>query len=276
MMKRKDYMHLIKTALEEDLHTQGDVTSQSIFSLEENSFRLISKDSGILCGREIFEAVFKEVDPEVMLKFNFADGDILAHKDEIAIISGKVSSMLIAERTALNFLSHLSGIATKTSAFVAASSGKTEILDTRKTLPGYRVLHKYAVKCGGGTNHRMGLFDLVMIKDNHADAAGGISKAVAAVRAKHGAKYGIEVETRNLDEVQEALDNKVDIIMLDNMDNQLTSQAVQLIDGKAKVEASGNMTLERIPGVAETGVDFISIGELTHTVRAFDFSLRKN
>lgn len=220
--------------------------------------------------------MFKEVDPEVTLKFKFKDGDKLKPKDEIAVISGKVSSMLIAERTALNFLSHLSGIATKTSAFVAASSGKTEILDTRKTLPGYRVLHKYAVKCGGGTNHRMGLFDLVMIKDNHADAAGGITKAVAAVRAKHGSKYRIEVETRNLDEVQEALYNKVDIIMLDNMDNELTSKAVKLIDGKAKVEASGNMTLERIPGVAKTGVDFISIGELTHTIKAFDFSLRKN
>lgn len=275
-MKRKDYIHLIKAALEEDLHAAGDVTSQSIFSLEENSFRLISKDSGILCGKEIFEAVFQEVDPEVKVDFKFKDGDKLKPKDEIAIVSGKVSSMLIAERTALNFLSHLSGIATKTAAFVAASNGKTEILDTRKTLPGYRVMHKYAVKCGGGTNHRMGLFDLVMIKDNHADAAGGITKAVAAVRAKHGEKYRIEVETRNLEEVQEALDNKVDIIMLDNMDNQLTSQAVQLIAGRAKVEASGNMSLERIPGVAETGVDFISIGELTHTVKAFDFSLRKN
>lgn len=275
-MKRKDYIHLIKAALEEDLHATGDVTSQSIFSLEENSFRLISKDSGILCGKEIFEAVFQEVDPEVKVDFKFKDGDKLKPKDEIAIVSGKVSSMLIAERTALNFLSHLSGIATKTAAFVAASNGKTEILDTRKTLPGYRVMHKYAVKCGGGTNHRMGLFDLVMIKDNHADAAGGITKAVAAVRAKHGEKYRIEVETRNLEEVQEALDNKVDIIMLDNMDNQLTSQAVQLIAGRAKVEASGNMSLERIPGVAETGVDFISIGELTHTVKAFDFSLRKN
>ena len=275
-MERRDYINLIKAALEEDLHNVGDVTSQSIFSLEENSFRLISKDSGILCGREIFEAVFKEVDPEVKLDFKFKDGDKLKPKDEIAVVSGKVSSMLIAERTALNFLSHLSGIATKTSTFVAASNGKTEILDTRKTLPGYRVLHKYAVKCGGGTNHRMGLFDLVMIKDNHADAAGGVSNAVAAVRARHGSKYGIEVETRNLEEIQEALDNRVDIIMLDNMNNELTREAVKLIAGRAKVEASGNMTLERIPGVADTGVDFISIGELTHTIKAFDFSLRKN
>ena len=275
-MERSDYIHLIEAALKEDLHDVGDVTSQSIFNSEENSFRLISKDSGILCGREIFEAVFKEVDPEISIEFKFSDGDMLKPKDEIAVVSGKVSSMLIAERTALNFLSHLSGIATKTAKFVAASNGKTEILDTRKTLPGYRVLHKYAVKCGGGTNHRMGLFDLVMIKDNHADAAGGISNAVAAVRAKHGDKYRIEVETRNLTEVQEALNNQVDIIMLDNMDNELTREAVELINGRAKVEASGNMTLERIPGVAETGVDFISIGELTHTIKVFDFSLRQN
>lgn len=267
---------LIRLAFEEDLLDVGDVTSLAIFSDEESTYKLYAKDNGILCGIDIFKDVFHYLDSQVNFKFYFSDGNFISHGDLIAEISGKVLSMLQAERVGLNFLSNLSAIATKTAKFVEKADGKCEILDTRKTLPGYRFLQKYAVKCGGGNNHRMGLHDLVMIKDNHHDAVGGISEAVKRVRDRWQNRFKIEVETRNLTEVQEALNCQVDIIMLDNMSNDLMRECVELIAGKAKVEASGNMNLARIKGVAETGVDYISIGELTHTIKAFDFSLRKS
>ena len=183
--------------------------------------------------------------------------------------------MLTGERLALNFLQRISGIASETAKYVeAVKETKTLILDTRKTVPGLRLLDKYAVKAGGGTNHRMGLFDMVMIKDNHISAAGGITNAVKAIRPAISPEIKIEVETTNLDEVKEALDAKADIIMLDNMDNETMKKAVRLIDGKAKVEASGNMNLERVKEVAATGVDYISIGALTHSVNALDISMK--
>jgi len=266
---------LIEMALAEDLGADGDITAEAIFKDEVYSFSLVSKDEGILCGIEIFKMVMAGVDKNIKIKTFFSDGDSIKQGDIVASVSGPAVSILKGERTALNFISHLSAIATKTSLFVNEADGKTAILDTRKTLPGYRGLHKYAVRCGGGTNHRIGLYDMVMIKDNHADAAGGIKSAVDRVRAKWGDKFKIEVEARNLNEVKEALDCAADIIMLDNMTDKEMTEAVKFIAGRAKTEASGNMNFERIKSAASTGVDSISFGELTHTVKAFDFSLKE-
>lgn len=266
---------IIKEALREDLQDIGDVTSSAIFSDEFDNFFLQSKSAGILGGISIFKKVFHTLDPQIKIDLIFYDGDKIEEKDIIATISGKVHLILKAERIALNLLSHLSGIASKTAEFVYETGGRSTILDTRKTLPIYRELQKYAVRCGGGANHRMGLYDMVMIKDNHSDAAGGISEAIKKVRQKWDDKFQIEVETRNLEEVKIALDNGADRIMLDNMSNQEIRKAVKLIKGKTEVEVSGNMTLDRIASVAKIGVDFISVGELTHTVKNFDFSLKR-
>ncbi len=266
---------LIEMAFREDLLDAGDVTSEAIFGDEIYSYKLVAKESGILCGIEIFKEVMKKIDKRVEVKEHFSDRSRINRGDIIAEVSGPVVSILKGERTALNFLSHLSAIATKTSLFVNESGGRVKILDTRKTIPGYRELQKYAVRCGGGENHRMGLHDMVMIKDNHADAAGGISAAVRRVREKWGERFRVEVEARNLGEVKEALSTGADRIMLDNMSNEDMKKAVEYIAGRAETEASGNMSLERIRGVAETGVDYISFGELTNSVKAFDFSLKE-
>jgi len=266
---------LIEMALNEDLLNTGDVTSEAIFSDETYSYKLVAKESGILCGIDIFIEVMHRIDKRIQINNNFSDRDIITKGDIIADVSGPVVSILKGERTALNFLSHLSAIATKTGLFVKEAGGKVKILDTRKTLPGYRELQKYAVNCGGGENHRMGLHDMVMIKDNHSDAAGGIANAVSRVRKKWGTRYRVEVEARNMDEVKEALTAGADRIMLDNMSNDEMQKAVEYIAGRAETEASGNMTLERIKSAAETGVDYISFGELTNSVKAFDFSLKE-
>ncbi len=266
---------ILLTALEEDFADLGDVTGEVIFSNEIDQFVLLSKQNGTLCGLKEFRQIFDEIDTTIQIKCFFNDGDKIQSGDIIAEINGKVASILKAERTALNILAHLSGIASRTAEFVKAANGKSIILDTRKTLPGLRELQKYAVRCGGGQNHRLGLYDMVMIKDNHIDAVGGIKKAVEKIRHKWNDKFKIEVETRHLQEVTEALECSVDRIMLDNMDLKTMQKAVELITGKCETEASGNMTLDRISQVAATGVDFISVGELTHSVKAFDFSLKK-
>jgi len=266
---------LLQIAFQEDLAEQCDVTGEAIFTDEIDQFVLISRANGVLCGFDEFSAVFYALDPKIRIVDFFQDSDQIKNGDEIAIITGKVSAVLKAERTALNILAHLSGIASRTAEFVKAANGKAQILDTRKTLPGLRKLQKYAVRCGGGQNHRLGLYDMVMIKDNHIDTAGGIKKAVEKVRHKWKDRFKIEVETRNLQEVQEVLECSVDRIMLDNMDLKTMQKAVDLIAGKCETEASGNMTLDRISQVAATGVNFISVGELTHSVKAFDFSLKK-
>lgn len=266
---------LIEMAFREDLLDKGDITSEAIFSDEIYSYKLVAKESGILCGIDIFKEVMKKVDKQVEVKEHFSDRSRIKSGDIIADVSGPVVSILKGERTALNFLSHLSAIATKTALFVNESGGRVKILDTRKTIPGYRELQKYAVRCGGGENHRMGLHDMVMIKDNHADAAGGITNAVRRVREKWGERFRVEVEARNPEEVEEALSAGADRIMLDNMSNDEMKKAVEYIAGRAETEASGNMSLERIRGVAETGVDYISFGELTNSVKAFDFSLKE-
>ncbi len=268
------YDELIKKAFAEDFNKLGDVTSSAIFGEEKDKFILFSKQNGILAGREIFCRTFQLLDENSEIDFLKQDGAAIQKNERIASIYGKIQSILEAERTALNFLSHLSGIATQTNLFVKNTAGTTKILDTRKTLPGLRELQKYAVICGGGNNHRMGLFDLVMIKDNHIDAAGGIEAAVKKVRNKWENKFKIEVEVRNLEEVKIALQLKVDRIMLDNMSLEKMQKAVHLIGGRVEVEASGNMSLDRIQEVSQTGVDFISVGSLTHSVKAFDFSLR--
>ena len=267
---------LIRMALSEDLGVEGDVTSRAIFTDEQDTFILFAKENGVLCGSEVFQEVCRQVDPDISVDFLYADGDMIVSGDQIAKLSGKVLSILTAERTAINFLSFLSGIASKAKKYadMALASGVI-ILDTRKTLPGYRELSKYAVSCGGAANHRQGLYDMVLIKDNHIDAAGGITEAVNRVRNLWENTYKIEVETRTLDEVQEALDCNVDRIMLDNMSNDLMGKAVAMVQGATETEASGNMTFQRIDGVGKTGVDFISVGDITHSVQAFDFSLKQ-
>lgn len=275
MEKYTNLNSLIKMALTEDIHDSCDITSEAIFKDEISSYKLIAKDRGILCGIDIFIAVMQHVDNRIQIENNFNDGDYISKGNIIADISGPVKSILLSERTALNFLSHLTGIATKTASFVNRTGGRAIILDTRKTLPGYRELQKYAVQCGGGQNHRMGLYDMIMIKDNHIDAAGGITEAVNRVRAKWGNRYKIEVETRNLKEVHEALTCGIDRIMLDNMTGDDIKNAVELISRKAETEASGNMDSKKIKKISLTGVDYISAGELTHSVKAFDFSLKK-
>jgi nicotinate-nucleotide pyrophosphorylase/quinolinate synthetase A subunit len=265
---------IIDLALQEDLRDIGDVTSSAIFTDETADFLLISKGSGILCGRATAEAVLKRVDPSITAVFIKQDGAQLEAGTIAAKISGPVVSILTAERTMLNFLSHLSGIATKTRRYAEAAAPAV-ILDTRKTIPGMRELEKYAVTCGGGKNHRMGLFDMVMIKDNHIDAAGGITKAVEAVRNTWKDQFSIEVEARTIEEAEEAAACKADRILLDNMSTEMMREAVLRIAGAAETEASGNVTLERVAEIASTGVDFISAGSLTHTVEAFDFSLKK-
>lgn len=275
-MNRKDYIGLIRRSLAEDLGKRGDITSRAIFPKKQNAvFILIAKDDGILCGIEPFITVFKTLNKSIQISTYSSDGDSIQKGEVVARVEGNLTDILAGERTSLNLISHLSGIATKTAQFVHASGGKIRILDTRKTLPGMRILQKYAVTTGGGQNHRMGLFDMVLIKDNHIDAAGSITTAVERTRSRWGTRFKIEVETRNLDEVAEALNVGVDRIMLDNMDNTLMKEAVALVAGRTETEASGNMTFERLSTLADTGVDYVSFGELTHTVRVFDFSLKQ-
>jgi nicotinate-nucleotide pyrophosphorylase (carboxylating) len=272
---------LIRRALEEDLSQHGDVTSQAIFGPVSSRLLLLSKASGILAGAAVFSEVYREVDQATRVEFVRRDGERLEPGDLVARVTGPTGSLLTAERTAINFLALLSGIATETRRYVDAAAGRSRILDTRKTIPGFRTLSKYAVRVGGGTNHRMGLFDMVLIKDNHIDEAGSITGAVELVRRSHGSRFRIEVECRSVEDVREALACRVDIIMLDNMDDETMARCVALRDTAVSAggdtiefEASGNMSLERIDAVARTGVDSISIGALTHSVRSFDFSLK--
>lgn len=283
-MDRSDYAALVKTALAEDLGEAGDISGAPLFNAGQTSvFKLLAKDSGVLCGMDVFAEVFAQLDGHPVVEAFFHDGDRLSPGTVVARVSGPTRAILAGERTALNFVSHLSGVASKTASFVDALAERAKalgvrppaILDTRKTIPGLRLLQKYAVAVGGGQNHRMGLYDMVMLKDNHIDAAGGIGKAMAAIKAAHGGRYRIEVEARTLDDVREALSAGADRIMLDNMGDDLMRQAVGLVAGKAETEASGNMTLERLLGLADSGLDFVSFGELTHTVRVFDFSLKE-
>lgn len=265
---------IIDLALDEDIQS-GDITTEAIINKSQNADAFIkAKENGVIAGLPIAEKVFRKLDPDLIWNPLVNDGDKIKSSEILVKFSGKYSALLTAERTALNFLQRMSGIATQTNLFVSViKDSKTKILDTRKTIPGHRILDKYAVKMGGGTNHRIGLYDLVMIKDNHIKVAGNITNAVDQIRRKYGNKFRIEVETTNLDEVNEALKCNADIIMLDNMTNEAMNDAVKLINGRAQTEASGNMTIERIKSTAEIGVDFISIGMLTHSVKALDISM---
>lgn len=264
---------IIEAGLKEDVNT-GDLTTDLLIAADTKTTAImIAKADGIIAGLPLAEQIFKKLDPDVTFITEVKDGEKVLKGELICTIHGAYRALLTGERLALNFLQRMSGIATETSKYVeAVKDYKTEILDTRKTVPGLRLLDKYAVKAGGGTNHRIGLYDMVMIKDNHISVAGGIANAVKAIRPNVSADIKIEVETTTMEEVQEALDAGADIIMLDNMDNATMTKAVELINGKAKVEASGNMNLQRVREVAATGVDYISIGALTHSVMALDIS----
>ncbi|WP_321516769.1 carboxylating nicotinate-nucleotide diphosphorylase [Marinifilum fragile] len=265
--------YIIEHAFREDIG-DGDITTNNL--IPENSVAkasMTAKADGVIAGLPIAEKVFKKLDPNLIWKPLVKDGDTIEKGQVIVEMQGSFRALLTGERLALNLMQRMSGIASETAKYVAeVKHTNVQILDTRKTVPGLRTLDKYSVKTGGGTNHRIGLYDLVMIKDNHIKVAGGIAPAVEQIRKSIPNHIKVEVETTNIKEVQEALSAGADIIMLDNMSNEAMTEAVQLVNGKAKTEASGNMNLERLKGVAETGVDFISIGALTHSVKALDIS----
>ena len=269
--------HLIELALHEDLEAVGDLTSKA--TLPDSVVlrgRLVAKADGVIAGLPLVEMVYEQIDPAVHVRLVCQDGEHVEKGTLVGEVEGKGQSILTGERVALNFLQRLSGIATLTAQFVGAvSSTKAVILDTRKTTPGWRSLEKYAVTMGGGQNHRMGLYDMVMIKDNHVDGSGSITAAVTAVRQHEQAKQvPIEVEVRTLDELREVLSLKVDRVLLDNMTLEQMQEAVAIANGQVKLEASGNMSLERVPAVAATGVDYISVGALTHSAPALDLSMK--
>ncbi len=266
---------LIKRAVLEDVNYLDTTTDYLIPEDQTGTAYFVAKAEGVLCGIDIAMRVFELLDNTFRCEILKHDGDRVATGDRIVNFSGRMRQLLKGERTALNLIQHLSGVATATAKAVALTQGtKAMICDTRKTLPGMRPLQKYAVTVGGGRNHRFNLSDAAMLKDNHIDAGGGITKAIGALRNKVGHMVKIEVETRNLDELREALGAGADIIMLDNMDCATMREAVKINNGKAVLEASGGITGETLRGVAETGVDIISIGALTHSVKAFDISMK--
>lgn len=278
MMLNKFYVDdLIRTALREDINYIDVTTDFLIPAAQMGEGRLMSKAEGVVCGTEVAARVFELIDPDTSVDILIPDGSAVKYGDDIMRLRGKTGMLLKGERTALNLIQHMSGIATAANKYSRIVEGtRATIADTRKTLPGLRPLQKYAVFCGGARNHRYNLSDAAMIKDNHIDAAGGITKAVTRLRSKTGHMTKIEVETRNLDELREALEAGADIIMLDNMSPELMKQAVEITNGRALLEASGGITDETLRAVAETGVDIISVGALTHSVKAFDISMYIN
>lgn len=265
---------IIKKALLEDINYIDMAADNLLPDSQTSKAKFLAKADGVLCGIDVALRVF-ELLGDFKLNKLMNDGDRVKKGDILAEIEGPTKLLLKGERTALNLIQHMSGIATMTRRAADLIVGtKATVTDTRKTLPGLRALQKYAVTCGGGKNHRFNLSDAAMLKDNHIDACGSITKAVSTLREKIGHTVKIEVETRNLDEVKEALSTGCEIIMLDNMDCETMKKAVEMANGKALFEASGNITEETIRPVAETGVDIISIGALTHSVKAFDISLK--
>ena len=262
---------LVTRALEEDIGS-GDITTQSVIEDDFIATGLVTaKEQLVLCGLDIFHAIFKRLDPHAAFpQSTFKDGDLVPGNADFIQVQAKVSALLTGERAALNILQRLSGIATLTREFVDAANPVT-ILDTRKTTPGMRIFEKYAVKCGGGQNHRFGLFDAVLIKDNHIKLAGGIASAIKRVRGSFNGP--IEVEVTNLNEVREALALEAEIILLDNMSLESLKEAVSLIDGKSKIEVSGCITLERLETLRSLSIDFVSAGQLTHSAPAVDISM---
>ena len=267
--------NLIKEAISEDINYIDVSADYLIPEDQRNDSYFVAKADGVLCGLDIAMRVFTLLDDTFTYTVHKNDGDEVKAGDLIVEFNGKTACLLKGERTALNIIQHMSGIATATNKAVKLCEGtNASVTDTRKTLPGLRALQKYAVVCGGGKNHRYNLSDGAMLKDNHIDAGGGITNAVKILRSKLGHMVKIEVETRNFDEVKEAVSAGADIIMLDNMTNAQMKECVEYINGRAKTEASGNITLDNIADVAKTGVDIISLGALTHSVKAFDISMK--
>lgn len=269
----KDISDLVLNALEEDIGT-GDITTELTVndSLRGRAF-IKCKENGILCGGEVVRRVFFLLDNSLEVKLLKTDGEEITVGEKIIVIRGKIKSILIGERVALNFLSHLSGIATMTNRFVKVLPPSIKLLDTRKTLPGLRALEKYAVKVGGGKNHRFGLYDGILIKDNHIIAAGGIMQAIGRVKIGAPHYMKIEVEAFSLEDVREALEAGADIILLDNMDAEMVKEAVSIINGRAKIEVSGGINGDNIMLFSKLPIDFISVGAVTHSAKSLDFSL---
>ena len=267
-----DILSAVHRALAEDIGS-GDITTNSIVPRDASMRgQIIAKQNGIIAGLDVAKIVYKTVDPEIEFNTAVLEGAPVENRQTLATVSGSARSLLTGERTALNFLGRISGIATLTRQFADAVAGTNAvILDTRKTAPGLRMLDKLAVLRGGGKNHRVGLYDMMLIKDNHIDFAGGLEEAVRHARAAHN-DVELEVEARTLEDVRAALELKVKRILLDNMTVEAMAEAVHITDGRAKLEASGNVNLENVRRIAETGVDFISVGALTHSAKTFDVS----
>ncbi len=265
----------IRLALEEDINSE-DVTTNSVMpEYKKGEVQLICKEDGIIAGLPIFERVFLLLDPRTKVTFDVKDGDRVEKGRHLATVTGDIRVLLSGERTALNYLQRMSGIATYTNTVVKLLEGtRTKLLDTRKTTPCMRIFEKYAVRVGGGNNHRYNLSDGILLKDNHIDAAGGVKEAIAAAKANAPFVRRIEVETENLSMVREAVEAGADIIMLDNMTPGQMAEAVKLIDGRAETECSGNITRENIRAITETGVDYVSSGALTHSAPILDISLK--
>jgi nicotinate-nucleotide pyrophosphorylase (carboxylating) len=265
----------VAVALREDLDDAGDITTDAIVPAEANGeAAIVAREAGVIAGLDLAEAAFKALDPAACFTRIIQDGGKVAAGGRIATVSGKTRALLTAERTALNFLGRLSGIATLTADYVAAVEGTgARIACTRKTTPGLRALEKYAVRAGGGVNHRFGLYDAVLVKDNHIAAAGGLRQALERLSARRGHMVRVEVEVDRLDQLKQALEFPIDAVLLDNMDVETLRQAVKLVGGRVATEASGGVTLNTVRNIAETGVDLISVGALTHSPRNLDSSL---
>ena len=274
----EDALTRIRLALAEEVRT-GDVTSLwTIPANQTEHARLIAKEDGVLAGLPVIELVFQELKANVKVTLHKADGDVVKKGDLIAELEGTTRELLTGERTLLNFIQQLSGVATVAHRFQEVLKvGKTKVLDTRKTIPGFRTMQKYAVRVGGGSNHRMGLVDMVLVKDNHIAACGGVLEALEVVKKNNVQNLMVEMEVENLEDLKKLLHKGVDVIMLDNMSNEMMAAALRIIresGDKVLVEGSGNMTLERAKEIATLGLDFISVGALTHSVKALDISMR--
>jgi nicotinate-nucleotide pyrophosphorylase (carboxylating) len=272
----RQFHKIVKAALKEDIG-RGDITTDTIVQEDIRTLGIVfPREDGILCGVDLAKMVFEEIDERIDFQKMMHDGDTFSTGMTLATVTGPARACLKGERTALNFLQHLSGIASLTKRFVSATGGRIKILDTRKTLPGLRILEKYAVRVGGGYNHRFGLYDMVLIKDNHIEIAGGITNAVTAVRAKKKRAF-IEVEVRTFDELQEAIGLKVNRVMLDNMNVQQIQRCVETVQKsstKIEIEISGGVNISNVEEFANCGADFISVGALTHSARAIDIALK--
>jgi len=268
-----DMQRLVSTALAEDIGS-GDITAALIPAERQERARVISREAAIICGSAWFTEVFRQLDENIRVEWQVSDGDSVSPGQTLCTLQGNARSLLTGERTALNLLQTLSGTATRAHAYASAIAGTgAKVLDTRKTLPGLRLAQKYAVRCGGGANHRFGLDDAVLIKDNHVAVAGGVKPAVERVRRSVGHTVLIELEVDTLDQLEEALAIGVDVVLLDNMDVATLREAVVMVDGRAVTEASGGINLETAAAVAATGVDLMSVGALTHSAPALDIAL---